>query len=81
MKEELPMYNCPVCHAIIQGVIVETDEIKEYVRKNGRPMPVMTKCPNGHPVVLFVYLSDDGHPVVRDAISGKEGKKDWFDTW
>ncbi|MFX1261271.1 MAG: hypothetical protein ACFFAZ_04225 [Promethearchaeota archaeon] len=72
-RSTLTPVPCPVCGAVVDGVTVDEDSIKNAERV---PVIVPTKCSKGHAVVLFV----DRTLTVRDVEAAAEAVQDEKDA-
>ena len=69
----VPMFSCPVCHAIIKDYKVNYSELKDIYEKNGSPVPYFLTCRNGHKLLVYLYPLR-GKVKVRDVVQLHEVK-------
>ncbi|MFW9864030.1 MAG: hypothetical protein ACFFEX_17700 [Candidatus Thorarchaeota archaeon] len=72
-KRILSPVPCPVCGAVVDGVTVDVESIKNAERV---PVIVPAKCGKGHAVVLFV----DRNLTVRDVEAAAKAIQDEKDA-
>jgi hypothetical protein len=73
-ERKLQNYPCPVCKALISGVIVKEEDILESKRS---PAIVPAKCPKKHDVALYVdkqFRVRDAEPLIDPKTEGSLDK-------
>jgi len=68
-------FSCPKCSsgAIINLDDVEVKNIQEMIIKQGRSPTMISKCENGHELLITLYFRD-GELGVRDVVMPIEAK-------
>jgi hypothetical protein len=69
-ERRLQKYPCPVCKALINGVVINEEDILESKRC---PAIVPAKCPSKHDVALYVdreFRIRDAEPLIDPKTEG-----------
>ena len=59
-KVKVNLFTCPVCMAVIDNLEVDLEATEKIFLESGKPVPIVTSCPNGHPLIAYVYIHAEG---------------------
>ncbi|MBN2230141.1 MAG: hypothetical protein JW779_11185 [Candidatus Thorarchaeota archaeon] len=72
------MFSCPECSsgAVIELTDEEVSSIKSTIKESGRSPTLLTKCENGHELLVTLYFRDDELGVRDIAVPIGTSKKE-----
>ncbi|MCD6514230.1 MAG: hypothetical protein ABGF52_07880 [Candidatus Asgardarchaeum sp.] len=56
-KIKVDLFTCPVCMSVIDYLEVDLEETEKVFLETGKPVPVIVTCPNGHALIVYVYIN------------------------
>jgi hypothetical protein len=78
-ERKLKSYPCPVCRAMISGIVINEEDILHSKRS---PAIVPARCPKKHDVALYIdkqFMIRDAEPLIDPKGTSKLDKAtDWI---
>ncbi|MGQ4915297.1 MAG: hypothetical protein ACP6IU_11235 [Candidatus Asgardarchaeia archaeon] len=70
----LETFKCPECKVAVTDIYIDKDEIIDLYEKTSRPVPVPVACPNGHNLIVFLYINN-GEIKIRTILPAAKAVK------